>query len=273
MVIHSVYDYFKTHSNLEFHDGVFYQSGLSTNIAFEKEYLFIRRQEGRLYSDKIVMKLPSIPGQHPLADEWLIRKDSTDRLISYLEKKRIMNLLEVGCGNGWMTNYLFQSLKVDCCGVDINETELHQAARLFASEKVSFLYADVLSPIFSGRCWDIIILGASVQYFPDLPALIARLKKMLNSSGEIHIVDSPFYDASEIKEAKIRSLNHFDKIGNPDMSYHYFHHSWDDLQNFKYEILYSPKSFLNRSLRFLKLVHQSPFPWIKITANAESTSG
>jgi protein-L-isoaspartate O-methyltransferase len=36
--------------------------------------------------------------------EWQIRKASSNRLVKYLAKKqKILEILEVGCGNGWLS--------------------------------------------------------------------------------------------------------------------------------------------------------------------------
>ncbi len=38
-------------------------------------YLRVREKEGRLYSDQIVARLPDIPADHPLVDEWRARAE------------------------------------------------------------------------------------------------------------------------------------------------------------------------------------------------------
>src|SRR5258708_27950991 len=174
---------------------IFYQKDLGRGTSFENHYLEIRKKENRLYSDHLAMDLPKIPINHPLKTEWLIRKNSADRLVHYLgRRKNCKSVMEVGCGNGWLTNRLARQLQVEICGVDINETELKQAARLFGDHpNVSFLYSDILAPPFDVR-FDAIILASCIQYFPDLKSLIRQLLALTGKNGEIHILDSPIYN-------------------------------------------------------------------------------
>ena len=261
----SFHEYFSNSKAFDFHEGLFYQIGFRGNSEFEKEYLPLREQEGRLYSDEIVKKLPALPKRHPLHNEWTIRKQSADRLIGYLKKKRIRNILEVGCGNGWLTSYLFNALQVECCGIDINETELKQAARLFAhDEKITFVYAGIHSPAFAFDSFaDIIVLASVIQYFPDLHILLTRLKELVGPGGEIHIIDSPLYKARNVGTARKRSVNYFNKSSHKNMEKHYYHHTWKPLGGFKYEVLYNPRTPFSRLKNLVS--KGSPFPWVKVT--------
>jgi len=70
-------------------------------IDFSQQYILLRNKEGRIYSDKEIADLPEIDKGHQHYHEWRIRKDTSDRLIKYLiNKKKALEILEVGCGNG-----------------------------------------------------------------------------------------------------------------------------------------------------------------------------
>src|SRR5688572_14625431 len=114
-------------SNPRFHQELclYYQTGLSEANPFEQSYISLRAQEGRLYTDDVVLKLPAINAGHPTAKEWKVRKHSADLLIKYLSRKEnLQTIVEVGCGNGWLTNYVGKSLNKEWLGIDINLTEL-----------------------------------------------------------------------------------------------------------------------------------------------------
>src|SRR4051812_13830112 len=91
----------------------------TSTISFTDLYLAVREKEGRVYSDEEVRNLPN-SSRH--SDEWKIRKETAKKLRAYLKGK---NILEVGCGNGWLANYL------NATGIDINEFEVNQALRVF----------------------------------------------------------------------------------------------------------------------------------------------
>ena len=190
--------------------------------------LAVREKEGRLYSDEEVRRLPN-SSRH--TDEWKIRRQTAEALRKALKGK---NVLEIGCGNGWLTNYL------GATGIDINEFELEQAKRVFGDR---FILGDLCA--LCGKKYDTIIFAASIQYFKNLEII----KEALEIADEIHIVDSCFYSGHLTAEAAERSKNYYESLGFPEMSNYYFHHSLDDLKPFNYKIIKEKK----------------PFYWIRIT--------
>ncbi len=254
----------QVHQDFRLEGGLFYQNGFYGDPSFIKSYLELRQNEGRLYTDELVLTLPEIPSSLSAAREWMIRKRSTDRLIKELETRRHAKIAEIGCGNGWLINYMSKSLPFDFCGIDINEVELNQAARIVGdSEKMSFVYGDIFSQSFTGFSADVFILAGAIQYFPDSKALLQRLLSLLRPKGEIHILDSPFYNERDLNTARGRSEKYLEGKGETLMQNYYFYHSWESIQFVQYELLYDPSSIINR-LRRLMII-DSPFPWIKIT--------
>jgi ubiquinone/menaquinone biosynthesis C-methylase UbiE len=225
-------------------------------------YLRVREREGRLYSDDTLARLPSIPNGHPLADEWRARSASASRLTRYLSRQpKPLHLLDLGCGNGWLSNLLAQPAR-RVLGMDRNRVELRQAARVFSSNPhLCFLEADIFSAPFSSGIFDVILLASVIQYFPDLPALLTLLKKYLKPNGEIHILDSPLYSESEAQAAKERTRNYYASLGFPQMADAYFHHKFSELKPFSPVILYSPRAL---ALKRLLGKIASPFPWLVI---------
>src|SRR5215471_14770463 len=133
-------------------------------------YLRVRRKEGRVYTDEIVARLPELPSGHPLQAEWLLRAASAERLTRYLARlQRPMTVLELGCGNGWLTNRIASVPGTQVVGLERNRLELSQAARVFAgNECLSWLEADIHCAPFVGRPFDAIVVACAIQYFADL---------------------------------------------------------------------------------------------------------
>ena len=227
-------------------------------------YLRVREMEGRLYPDDVVARLPQVSTNHPLADEWHARATSSSKLIHYLTRNvHPLNILDVGCGNGWLSHKLSLIRGARVWGVDINEHELRQAVRIFSNHHLSFLKADIFHAPFSRYSFDSIILGNVIQYFPDLPGLLLVLKSLLSQGGEIHLLDSPFYEPNEIPSACERTRIYYTSLSLPEMAEHYFHHSNASLEKFSPHWLYKPDNF---AARFMRRVGKpaSPFPWIVI---------
>jgi ubiquinone/menaquinone biosynthesis C-methylase UbiE len=227
-------------------------------------YLRVREKEGRLYSDDVVARLPFISNGHPLANEWHARSASASRLTRYLSRQpRPLTILELGCGNGWLSNLLSKSV-YRVIGADKNLYELKQAAQVFSSNSdLHFLDVDIFSAPFAPGIFDVIVLASMIQYFPDLPALLNILFQYLKPHGEIHIIDSPLYNNDEISDAVQRSRQYYASLGFPEMAEQYFHHRESDLDPFGAKWLYRPRLHAFRWKRLLRSV-DSPFPWIVI---------
>lgn len=231
-------------------------------MLFEKLYIQIRALESRLYTDEELTQLPDINPAHPHYPEWLVRKRRCRRLVHYLaSRKTSPQVLEVGCGNGWLAHMLAEIPGSRVTGTDINFTELQQAARVFSNDpNLRFIHGDIRSGILQDRQFDYIIFSASIEFFPSLKKILHLCLSYLKPGGEIHILDTPFCRSEEIKQEERRTLAYFSSFGYPEMADYYFHHPLSDLRSFHYRILYNPKAVGNRLLR-----RKNPYPWIKVS--------
>ncbi|HUS00374.1 MAG TPA: class I SAM-dependent methyltransferase [Chitinophagaceae bacterium] len=228
---------------------------------FEKLYTDVRKKEKRLYSLHQVAALPDVKPSHVHYDEWKIRKRSSKRLIYYLKKKnKHLKVLEIGCGNGWLSNKIAYHVDAEVVGIDVNKIELGQARTIWSHKiDLDFIYGDIRDNIFKQDHFDIIVFAASIQYFSPLKEILPVALSLLNTDGEIHIMDTKFYKERQIPEAIERSNKYYYELGHPEMMAYYFHHSWADLKNFNYTILSNPFSLVNRFFNYKNI-----FPWIKI---------
>lgn len=243
-------------------DGVFlFENGKNS---FEENYLRLRRKEKRLYSDDEVKLLPFASSLNPHKKEWDYRAKSFVRFKQYLENfSKQFDILDLGCGNGWFAGELAKSFPHNFYCTDINLYELKQGARIFKKENIRFIYGDIFKMELPKNSFDIIVLNSSVQYFESLNSLLKELIFTLKLDGEIHIIDSPFYDSEELKLAKQRTDEYYRSVGFPEMSKFYFHHTYENLSDFNYQILFDPQILKNKLLS-LAFRADSPFPWIKI---------
>ena len=234
-------------------------------------YLRVREKEGRLYSDEVVAKLPDVSPDHPLRVEWQARSVSAARLVKYLARlPRPLTILELGCGNGWLSNRMAGAPDCRVMGLDWNVFELAQAARIFAgNHRLLFVHADIFCMPIPAHSIDLVIIASALQYFHDAVALIQYLSPFLTARGEVHILDSPLYTSAELPAARERTRLYYERLGFPQMAAHYHHHLWDSLKPFHPIRLYDPQSWEAR-LRRAGGALDSPFPWLKISARAIS---
>jgi ubiquinone/menaquinone biosynthesis C-methylase UbiE len=184
-----------------------------------------------LYTDREVAQLPYLMGSHPRYREWTNRITSTDRLVRYLSAhKRSAGILEIGCGNGWLSRRLADVPGCRVIGLDPNLGELRQAARVFRKQRnLKFIYGEFYSDVLRELSFDIIVVAATSQYFPSVPDLIKDALGYLRPHGELHLLDSALLST--------------------------------DLRHFRHRYLYNPQSFWNRFRR-----GNTAHPWVAISA-------
>lgn len=232
---------------------------------FESLYFKLRQKEKRVYSDEELKLLPYASDRNTHRNEWELRTKSFLRFQEYLsQKKSILNILDLGCGNCWLAGQLAKISEHNFYCLDINLLELEQGARVFNQLNINFLYADIFSTTFPANTFDLVIINSALQYFPNVSNLIKELFYISKSFGEIHILDTPFYKPNEITAAKNRTQGYYMSIGFLEMAARYHHHSLNDFRYFNHQLLYNPYSLKNRITDFV-MEKDSPFPWIKVT--------
>jgi len=234
------------------------------DILFEKKYITTRSLENRLCTDDELLRLPDMPVDHPHYREWQVRKRSGRRLVRYLSAvKKPLDILEIGCGNGWLSHQLAEIPGTRVTGLDINFTELQQAARVFNDDpNLTFIHGDIRSGILDGRRFDHIVCSATVEYCPSFKKILHLSLSYLMSAGEIHLLDSHLYKPDELEKEKRRTLAYYTSLGYPEMADYCHHHSLNDLRSFHYDLLYNPMSLKNRFLGI-----RDPWPWVRIKSN------
>lgn len=256
-------------ASAERRDNVFFLSDPEQYKEQEDGYWRVRAREGRLLRDEEVRVLPEISAEHPLAKEWAARTDSLSRLANYVARmQRGMDILDFGCGNGWLAHQLAALPNVRVYGLDLNRRELTQAARVFFGQpRLKFLYADVFTAPLPPRAFHLVVAASVIQYFADLPALVRRLLELCVPGGELHVLDSPLYAGREVEAARARSLAYYQSKRLEFMAEAYQHHLYRTLEPFRPEVLYNPRTPLNRLAQWWwEEQPRSPFPWLKITA-------
>jgi SAM-dependent methyltransferase len=226
----------------------------------EEMYIAIREKEGRTYTDKQVAQLPEIDTKHPYYKEWKKRQRSSQRLITYLKAmQRPLNILEIGCGNGWLANKLAKIPHVRVIGLDPNRIEIEQACRVFNKKNLQFVHKGFNGDAFDGKVkFDVIIFAASLQYFPSVRTIMADAFALLSHTGKVHILDTPFYTKDQVEGSVLRCRKYYADMSFPEMADHYFHHSISKLQVFKHKILFDPSGFWNR------LMKKDVFYWVML---------
>lgn len=228
--------------------------------AFEQAYIEARNKEQRIFTINEIRNLPEVPKDHVHYSEWQIRKKNIKRFLNYLDhKNKSLRILDIGCGTGFFTHSMAKGHTV--CGLDVNLTELTQAAEAFKDSGITWYYFDIMEEELPEGKFDLITFCASFQYFDDPIRLLNKCKNMLTKNGEIHIIDSAFYNEQSREQAKQGSLNYYKKLGSESMINYYHHNTYALLDGFNYSFGYKANPLM------MKFRKDSPFPWIIVKAD------
>jgi 2-polyprenyl-3-methyl-5-hydroxy-6-metoxy-1,4-benzoquinol methylase len=113
-------------------------------------------------------------------------------LISLLDKNKNTCILDVGCGNGYLVNYLI-SLGYNAYGTDASEKGITIAKQTNADRFfVQDLSTDKLPPELLHLKFDTIIATEVIEHLYDPEDFIIFCKQALNGKGEI-ILSTPYH--------------------------------------------------------------------------------
>ncbi len=100
-------------------------------------------------------------------------------------------VLDIGCGDGFMTNVLSESCK-HVVGVDSSQTGISLANSLVDASKADFILGSVNNLPFKENTFDVITLFEVIEHIPvtSLKDVIKEIKKVLKEGGVL-IVTTP----------------------------------------------------------------------------------
>lgn len=239
--------------------------------AFDSLYAVLRRREGRTLLDPASLRaLPEPPPgtSRARAREWRSRAWCASFIERRLAARAAPRVLDLGCGPGWLAARLARNGR-EVVGLDVSRTELTAGAVAFAElERLRLVQGDVFDAGLELGRFDAVLLVAALQYFGDLPRLVARLRALLQPEGEVLLLETPIYRRREVDSARLRTRRHYESLGLPQLVAHYHHHVEDDLSALGARFLYHPSTLASRLQRHLLRRALSPHAVLSLPAEA-----
>lgn len=126
-----------------------------------------------------------------------------ERTVALLPLTPDSHVLDVACGTGALTRAIAGKLPGHgrVVGADLNQTMIDVAKELApqTSHQLDWLAADVTDLPFEDRSFDLACIQQGLQFFPDKPAALAEIHRILKPGGSLCLTCwkeiSPFNDA------------------------------------------------------------------------------
>ncbi|MBI3914973.1 MAG: class I SAM-dependent methyltransferase [Chloroflexi bacterium] len=143
--------------------------------------------------------LPIVPHDDPHRAIWKIRAKHFARLLQMLGDAKNLRVLDIGAGNGWLSNQL-AAREHSVAAVDLNDDRRDGlGARVNYANAFECYQAEFDCLPFSDAQFDFVIFNASLHYASSLTSSLAESQRVLAPRGSIIILDSPFYTRPAVK--------------------------------------------------------------------------
>ena len=121
------------------------------------------------------------------------KKKLVNEVLSLIKFRRSLNVLDVGCGNGWLSYELATALKGNgrVVGIDVNETAVNQAQQglsTFKYNNVEFHILNVTEIPYRDQ-FDYIICVNSFHHLNYKEKALNKIKSALSPFGEVILVE------------------------------------------------------------------------------------
>ena len=104
--------------------------------------------------------------------------------ISFVKGKRV---LDIACGEGYGSFLLKEAGALSVVGVDISETSISQAKKLFADKNLEYLVADLNKPLslFKKHEFDVVISAETIEHLENPEIFLESIKQLIKPDGII----------------------------------------------------------------------------------------
>lgn len=114
------------------------------------------------------------------------RRQPFDDLVSFVERRPRMRIVDLGCGTGELTRELHEKMDAEeTLGIDSSETMLIKSGH-FGSNTLRFERGEI-EGFVTDRPYDLVFSNAALHWVPDHESLFHRLTSFLGQDGQLAI--------------------------------------------------------------------------------------
>lgn len=121
-----------------------------------------------------------------LSQHGLIDQNELSLLIEMIKNFKPKNIIDIGCGNGKITEWIAKQTQITCFGIDISSEAIHNArSRTNDNILLSFEEGNLNNLQISGK-YDCILFLDTLYYSNNIKNTISQALELLNESGRIY---------------------------------------------------------------------------------------
>jgi ubiquinone/menaquinone biosynthesis C-methylase UbiE len=146
---------------------------------------------------------------HNLCQHGFVDMAQLDALLTLIHPRPSQHILDVGCGNGMIAEYVAERTGARVTGLDYIPAAVEQAARRTASNshRLNFIVADINALTLPECAYDIILSLDSIYFSDDYAQTIRQFARALKPDGQMAIFYSygrePWVPADEFPADKL----------------------------------------------------------------------
>jgi SAM-dependent methyltransferase len=182
------------------------ESRIAAAAAFLTQYAAVRNADGHGHqSQQAYRALPDVPRNHPNAGEWAIRRESFRTICrsAALCTARGRRILDIGAGNGWLSNRLAE-MGHDAVPVDLrDDADDGLLACRASTHALALVQADFDALPFAPSQFHAVVFNAALHYSPNPEATLTEASRMLTRDGVLLVADSPMFEDADAGAAML----------------------------------------------------------------------
>lgn len=144
-------------------------------------------------------------------------------------KDNQINILDVGCGDGCISEFLFYEGYANITAIDIDPDSIKKAKNKDCSKNINYVCEDINNYLLSTRnqYWDIVICSEVLEHLNKPDELIKAISAIVKRDGRLLITIPNGYGPWEVYHRISEKLHYANIVNEPIGKYH--------IQRFKHE--------------------------------------
>ncbi len=163
---------------------------MDAGVSTQDYYQSINKAYRKLYQKLLMLHYPLFKHEGESLEQRQI--NLTNHCISHVDSLEGKHVLEVGCGNGAQSMYIYEQYKpASFTGIDINAQNIELAKSLNGTHQYLSYFVDDAQEIKNvpDNSMDVLLCIESAFHYPDKPKFLKEVRRVLKPTGTFLIAD------------------------------------------------------------------------------------